>query len=209
VAAADLPEWQVAVVRRKLFGLPLCLDVRLDLSMPSDSRHDQFMRLFLSCQPRIFAYIRSLVLSRADADDVLQETALVLWEKFDQYEPGTHFDRWAFRIAYFQVKVLRQNKARDRLQFGDSVFERLASHMAMDGYRLEGRQDALDQCLAELPADDRDLIRQRYRAGATNREVAHACGRSESVISRALNRIRIALLRCIEGRLAQQAQEAP
>ena len=78
--------------------------------MLEHERHEEFMRLFLSCQPRIFAFIRSLVFSRADADDVLQETALVLWEKFARFEPGTRFDRWAFRIAHFQVMYHRQKK---------------------------------------------------------------------------------------------------
>ncbi|MBI4624297.1 MAG: sigma-70 family RNA polymerase sigma factor [Verrucomicrobia bacterium] len=176
--------------------------------MPSDPRHDQFLRLFLSCQPRIFAYIRSLVFSRADADDVLQETALVLWEKFDQYEPGTHFDRWAYRIAHFQILAHRQNKARDRLQFGDHLIERLADEMVAEGDRHEASHDALTQCLAKLPEGDRDLIRQRYRPGGTNRDVAQATGRSESVISRALNRIRTALLLCIEGTLLDRSAPA-
>lgn len=172
--------------------------------MPPDPRHEEFMRQFLSCQPRIFAFIRSLVFSRADADDVLQETALVLWEKFDQFEPGTHFDRWAYRVAHFQIKAHRQSKARDRLQFNDSLVERLAAEIVSAGDRLEASHQALTQCLAKLPDGDRDLIHQRYRADGTNRDVAHATGRTESMISRTLNRIRTALLFCIEVTLAQK-----
>ena len=95
--------------------------------MADNQRHDEFMRLFLSCEPRLYAFIRSLLFSRADADDVLQETALVLWEKFDQFERGTHFDRWAYRVAHLQVMYYRQKKARDRLQFSDGLIERLAT----------------------------------------------------------------------------------
>ena len=161
------------------------------------------MRLFLNCEPRVFAFIRSLVFSRADADDVLQETALVLWEKFDQFEPGTRFDRWAFRIAHFQVMYHRQKKARERLRFSDSLVEQLADDMLADGEVLEETQDALAQCLAKLPTADHDLIRQRYRGDTTNRDLARGFGRSESSISRALNRIYMKLLLCIEGTLAR------
>ena len=39
-----------------------------------------------------------IVFQRADAEDVMQETASVLWKKFDEFERGSHFDRWAFRV---------------------------------------------------------------------------------------------------------------
>lgn len=161
------------------------------------------MRLFLTCEPRIFAFIRSLVFSRADADDVLQETALVLWEKFDQFEPGTRFDRWAFRIAHFQVMYHRQKKARDRLRFSDALVEQLGADMMAESQQLEASQAALAHCLETLPAPDHQLIRERYRGETTNRDLARESGRSESAISRALNRIYMKLLLCIEGTLAR------
>ena len=150
------------------------------------------MRLFLSTEPRIFAFIRSLVFSRADA------------EKFDQFERGTRFDRWAFRIAHFQVMYHRQKKARDRLRFSDSLVEQLGDDMLAEVDRSEATQKALIACVAKLPDADRDLVHQRYRGDTTNREIARDSGRSESAISRALNRIYVKLLMCIEGTLAQE-----
>ena len=160
------------------------------------------MRLFLSCEPRLYAFIRSLLFSRTDADDVLQETALVLWEKFDQFERGTHFDRWAYRVAHLQVMYYRQKKARDRLQFSDAMVERLATEVASESDRLEDVHCALSGCLQDLAAPDQHLVRQRYSPHTTNRDVARLLGKSESAISRALNRIYSALLLCIEGKLA-------
>jgi len=141
---------------------------------------------------------------------VLQETALVLWEKFDQFEPGTHFDRWAYRIAHLQVMYHRQKKARDRLRFSDALVEQLGEEMMAESQHAEAIQDALSQCLGKLPAIDQELVRQRYRGDATNRDLAHESGRSESAISRALNRIYMKLLHCIEGTLARDeaAQKA-
>ena len=175
--------------------------------MPENVRHEEFMRLFLSCEPRIFAFIRSLVYSRADADDVLQETALVLWEKFDQFEPGSRFDRWAFRIAHFQVMYHRQKKARERLRFSDTLIEQLADDMLADTDQLEETQDALAHCLGTLPGPDHELIRRRYHGDTTNRDLARGSGRSESAISRALNRIYMRLLLCIEGTLARDGAQ--
>lgn len=170
--------------------------------MAANDRHGEFMRLFLTCEPRIYAFIRSLLYSRADADDVLQETALVLWEKFDQFESGTHFDRWAYRIAHLQVMYFRQKKARDRLQFSDGLVDRLAAEVMSEGDRIEDTHRALSECLQDLPQHDRALVSQRYSPLTTNREVARITGKSESAISRSLNRIYAALLLCIEGKLA-------
>jgi RNA polymerase sigma-70 factor (ECF subfamily) len=175
--------------------------------MSQSERHEVFMRLFLSCEPRIFAFIRSLVFFRADADDILQETALVLWEKFDQFEPDTRFDRWAMRIAHFQVMYHRQKKARERLRFSDTMVELLGEDMVGEADRIEATQDALSRCLQKLPADDQELIRQRYRGDVTNRDIARESGRSESAISRALNRVYMKLLLCIEGTLAREGTQ--
>lgn len=169
--------------------------------MSPDPRHEQFLRLFLTCQPRLFAYIRSLVFSRADADDVMQETALVLWAKFDEFEAGTHFDRWAYRIAHLQVKALWKKQSRERLRFSDSLVEQLAGEMMIEGDRLEATHGALTHCLEKLPERDRALVRHRYRPDTTSREVAAAIGRSESAVSRALNRIYLLLLACIAATL--------
>lgn len=171
--------------------------------MMTDARHEQFIRHFLSCQTRIYAFIRSLVFARADADDIFQETALVLWGKFDQFEEGTHFDRWAYRIAHLQVMYFRQKKARDRLQFGDDLIEQLAIEGEVESDRMESTREALSACLDDLPSRERELLRRRYGQGCTNRDLARVTGRSESAISRALSRIYLTLMLCIEGKLAQ------
>lgn len=165
----------------------------------SSDRHDEFMELFLEHQPRIYAYIRSLLFQRTDADDVMQETASVLWRKFDQFETGTNFDRWALRTAYHQVRYFRQKKAREsqRLQFGDELVETLAAEAEA---LVDGTEDtlaALEICLRKLPEKQRKLVRWRFEADATNRSVAKRIGKSESVVSRTMNAIYGSLLKCI------------
>lgn len=167
--------------------------------MPDDPQHDEFMRLFLEYQPRIYGYIRSLVLQRADADDIMQETASVLWRKFEEYERGTYFDRWAFRVAWNQVRYFRQTKAREskRLQFSDEVCQLLSegSELVLDETEEVGA--ALERCLRKLPGKDRQMVALRFAPGGTNRSVALHLGKSDSVISRNLTRIYDSLMRCI------------
>ena len=73
----------------------------------------EFIRLFLQNERRIYAFIVSLLPDLTDAEDVLQETSVVLWEKFDQFQPGTNFVSWACKIAHF--KVLKHFAAYDEI----------------------------------------------------------------------------------------------
>jgi len=165
--------------------------------------HDEFMELFLEHQPRIYAYIRSLLFQRADADDVMQETVSVLWRKFDQFQRGTNFDRWALRTAYHQVRYFRQKKAREsrRLLFSDELVEILAGESELLVDDAEDTLAALEACLRKLSARQRDLVRWRFEPDATNRSLAKRIGKSESVVSRTLNRIYESLLKCISLRV--------
>ena len=70
---------------------------------PGTDRHAQFLRLYTRHQHRILAYIYTLVPNRADAEDLLQDTAVLLWEKFAQFELGTDFIAWACRVAFLKI----------------------------------------------------------------------------------------------------------
>jgi RNA polymerase sigma-70 factor, ECF subfamily len=72
---------------------------------------------------------------------------------------------------------------------------------------LEDTHRALAGCLQDLPTPDRELVRHRYSPLCTNRDVARMTGKSESAISRSLNRIYVALLLCIEDKLAVDGSE--
>ena len=93
----------------------------------------EFIENVTRVQRKLHAFIWSLVRSGADADDILQETNLVLWRKSDEFEPGSNFDAWAFRIAQFQVLAFRKRQQRSKLHFDDELVEALALE-AVDVY---------------------------------------------------------------------------
>lgn len=164
------------------------------------SQHEQFIRLFLEVQPRIYGYLRTMIFNRADAEDVLQDVASVLWKKFDEFQPGTQFDHWASTIAYNQVMSYLQKRRRDRLVFSDDVLALIADRAATESTTLDKFQDTLQECLDELSEQDKQLIHLRFEPQATNRNVAIAVGRSETAVSRALHRIYAMLLNCVQRR---------
>src|SRR3954452_4251670 len=90
----------------------------------------RLMALITRHQRQIFAYIYTLVPDRHDAEDLLQETSVVICEKFDEFTPGTDFVAWACQIAWWRVRYSRQKFARAKVVFDDELLESVA-HTAM------------------------------------------------------------------------------
>ena len=71
---------------------------------------------------RFLRFVASRVSDPADAEEILQQTNLVLWRKFGRFEQGTDFDRWACRIAYYEVLKARENLLADHYHSGHTLF---------------------------------------------------------------------------------------
>ncbi len=167
-------------------------------------RDERFEQLLGTCQRPVYVYALSLLHNPADADEVVQETNLVLWEKFDQYEPGTNFVRWALSIARYEVlKIHNRRPKRERL-FSSELLQSLADSAESLSDDLDPRRATLDGCLTKLSDKDRNLITHRYQSQATTRSLAESLGRSVQGTRRSLHRIRSALLACIERNLPRE-----
>ena len=166
--------------------------------------HDpaQFVALLSTCQRPVFLYALSLLHNSADAEEVLQETNLVLWQKFDQYQLNTGFVPWACRIAYYEVLKLRQKRSRQERLFDDKFFAMLSEESQKSLESLDERREALTCCLQKLGDSDRQLVNRRYEHNATTRSVAEALGRSVQGTRKSLHRIRTKLLECVQRTLA-------
>src|SRR6186997_1615582 len=99
-------------------------------SNPEAEKRKRLMTLMTRYQQRIYSYIFTLVPRRADADDLLQETSLVICEKFDEFEEGTDFVAWACQIAYWRVRYSRQKFARGKVLFSQELLDAVAKTAA-------------------------------------------------------------------------------
>ena len=167
-----------------------------------------FLRLFLQNERRLYAYILTLLPHRADADDVLQETSLVLWDKFDEQNPPDDFTAWGCRIAYFKVLDFYRKSQRSRVRFSQALLDRLAETAVEQAgtLQLEERRETLADCIAKLSGRDRDLLARRFADGATTRSTAADLGRSVDAVYKALAKIRQALFDCVTRTLAPEAE---
>jgi RNA polymerase sigma-70 factor (ECF subfamily) len=175
-----------------------------DAESPLD-RNKQLMLLMTQHQRRIFGYIYTLVPVRHDAEDILQETSLVICEKFAQFQPGTDFAAWACQIAYWEVRRARQKFARSKVVFDDEVVKAVAQTAADLVPEMSARHEALARCLQKLHPRDRELVLTRYEPGCGVELAAQRSGRSMDAAYKALARIRKLLLDCVTNQLSAEA----
>ncbi|MFO0807919.1 MAG: sigma-70 family RNA polymerase sigma factor [Gemmataceae bacterium] len=175
------------------------------MSREVDDRVDEFVRLLAQHQRRLYLYVVSLVPRPGDAEEVLQETNLVLWREFGQFRPGTNFAAWACRVAFHQVLAWRKKRQRDRLEFSDEFLAAVAAEAEATDELLECRCRALATCLTRLPPHHRTLIQLRYSEGHGIDTIAEQLGRTVDAVYRALSRIRRELHECVTRSLAQEA----
>lgn len=171
------------------------------------SRHTRYIELLNSSQSRLFGYLYAHVLNMADAEDLYQQVALLLWEKFDDFAPGTDFGAWGIRVAELKIKNFFRGKRRSKICFSEETMQRmLARQSQMTTEAVSARSDALEKCLSRLPKLDRQLVEQCYAGDYKIKDVAEREGRTMGAVYTALCRIRQALLACIERNLADETQ---
>jgi RNA polymerase sigma-70 factor (ECF subfamily) len=155
-------------------------------------------------QRRIFSYIYTLVPDRHDANDLLQETSLVICEKFHEFSSGTDFVAWACQIAYWEIRRARQKFARSRVIFDQEIVDALAQTATEMQFELSERHDALARCLQKLHPRDREMVLTRYEPGANVEVAARRAGRTLEAAYKALARIRKLLLDCVTNHLSPE-----
>jgi RNA polymerase sigma-70 factor, ECF subfamily len=175
-------------------------DIQIPLA-PSEG----FVQLFSRNQRRIYLHILKQVGSPNDAEEILQETNVVIWNKFHRFELGTNFVAWSFQIANFEVLKYRDKKRSNRLVFSGELLEVIAQESEEQEDDLDLRRAALQECLRSLRAADRELIQQRYQPGNTGEGVARQLDRPINSVYQSIGRIRKTLFECINRRLAAGA----
>src|SRR5580765_5048838 len=176
----------------------------MSLDSTSQSRdrsaaQQRFLSLFLRSEREIFRYVAVLVPNVADAEDIVQQTAVALWEKFDAYDPGQPFTPWACRFALNKARQWIERRQRWQALLDHGLAEELAQRRQELQPEFEQRLKHLEGCLGKLPEGQRSLVEGYYYERASIEMLAQRSGRSEAATYKILQRVRHALLVCVEG----------
>ena len=168
-----------------------------------DERYEAFMRLLVEHEPRVRSFLRGLLPTWHDVEEVTQETSLIAWRKFDDFEDGTSFGGWLLTIARFEALKYRRRVARSPLVFADDVWELLAETSSREDVPKMRRRH-LEPCLAKLKTGQRDLLLKAHTSGVVMRELAVKSGKSEQAFYKVIQRLRAVVLTCVTKALAAE-----
>ena len=167
---------------------------------------ERFVRLFVEGQREILRYILRLVPDIDDAHEILQDTAVDLWRKFDRYDPAFAFAPWACGFAFHRVLKHREQQARRAKYLSIESLNLIAAESSEKEGILEDRRRALERCLQQLRDDDRLVVEHRYSRQMSVAKIAGITGRNTSALYKALERIRRQLFECVNRRLQMGSQ---
>jgi len=159
--------------------------------------HRDFLRFFMTHEAAVQGFIRTLVSRREDVAEILQEVAVVLWEKFAEFDQSRDFRQWAFGIARYKVLAHLRDRSRDRHVFDESLITLIADEATADTSG-ELRRQALEVCLEKLPPAQREIVLAAYQPKTRIDMLARQRGQTAMSLYKLLHRIRLALLECID-----------
>jgi len=141
---------------------------------------------------------------RVDADEVVQDVCVLLWEKWDRYDPERAFAPWAIRFAHLEVLKWRQRQAREKLVFSDALLEQFRETHDRELPLMEARRRALDGCLEKLNERERGFVELRYGKYGEVKKEAERSGTTMHKLYYALEKIRAQLLDCVERTMRKE-----
>ncbi|MFK7789130.1 MAG: sigma-70 family RNA polymerase sigma factor [Phycisphaeraceae bacterium] len=159
--------------------------------------------LWMQAQPTVEAYLNSLIRNRATAEDVLQQVALTVTEKFDTFDHDRSFTGWAMGIARNKTLQYFGKASSDRHRFSNDLLLQLSETHERLSEQAKDQRDALALCLDKLPPKSKALLERRYVQDLKPGKIADTLGLSANAVRLSLHRIRKALQTCIEDRLSR------
>lgn len=165
--------------------------------MFSDDPHERFTRLLIQHEPVLLRCVLVAVPNRADARDILQECSVALWRHFTEYDSTRPFSNWALGFVRMEVRRFLRTAQR-RTQLTERAAQLLFQDERDHERQIEERDHHLRDCLNALPGEHRELIDRYYRDEEPVASVAEKTGRSLEAVYKTIQRVRLALHRCIE-----------
>src|SRR6516225_195635 len=105
--------------------------------------HRGFLKHFVSSERVLSGYLLAATGNLHEAEDLLQEVSVALWEGFDRYDPKRPFQAWALGIARHKVLDWRERSGRRSRGLSMEVLEALEEAASQEAADLAERRPVL------------------------------------------------------------------
>ncbi|MFM7039244.1 MAG: sigma-70 family RNA polymerase sigma factor [Planctomycetaceae bacterium] len=168
---------------------------------------ERMTRHWLATERAVRACIAGSVSSLADREDLLQQVALTVARRFEEFDEQRSFLAWVLWLTKSRIIDFYRAQGRRSQLLSDELLEQYSERLVQRQHENSRRSEALETCLAQLPDRSRTLIRLKYHDGLRTEQIAEALKSTPASIRVALFRIRETLAACIQRKLAPEAME--
>lgn len=169
-----------------------------------NASQEKFLSLFLRSEREIFRCVAALVPNLADAEDIVQQTAVALWEKFDAYNSDQPFTPWACGFAFNKARHWIERRQRWKLLLHDGLAEQLVQRREELRPELDQKLKYLADCLGRLPEHHKALVEGYYHHRDGVEQLAEKSKRTVAASYKMLQRVRQELRACIEDAVRRE-----
>jgi RNA polymerase sigma-70 factor (ECF subfamily) len=189
-----------------------------NLPSKSGSDTDSFLKK-IPTSPEVDAMLRELwnpmrayaiTLAAGDillAEEILQESAIRIWEQRAMLPEIRNLRSWAFRVIYYKAHVLRRKRANEiTVGFSEEVMELVsnAAEKRADGIDEDRLLKGLLSCMSGLNDEEKSLLSGHYEEHCSFKEIARRTGKTEDAVYKQISRLRRALRRCVEKKMSDE-----
>jgi RNA polymerase sigma-70 factor (ECF subfamily) len=161
-------------------------------------RLDQFESALASLLPRLRRFAHGLTHDSADADDLTQRTAERALRARDQWQPGTNFNAWAYRIMRnLWIDTVRSRGRHDKVIAPAEEGDKVGAPSEAEG---KAELHFLMRALGRLPDEQREAVALVMIEGLSYAEAAAILDVPEGTLTSRLVRGRQALARMLSGK---------
>lgn len=155
-------------------------DVLLRMFRESGTKNQAFEALLDKYQKRVYWQIRRMVIDHDDADDVLQNTFIKIWENLGKFQEHSKLFTWIYRIA--TNEALQFLNRRKTVSIDDEALN-LAENMATGTYfNGNGLELKLQSAILQLPDKQRLVFNLKYYDNLTYDEMEEVTGTSTGAL---------------------------
>lgn len=143
------------------------------------TKQEAFVLCIDSFQQRIYWHIRRIVIGHEDADDVLQNTFVKVWENMSKFRAESKLSTWIYTIATNEALQFLNKQKKNRLVSIEQLQENLSQTLKTDPYfNGDQLQLVLQEAILTLPEKQRLVFNMKYFEEMKYEEIAQVLGTS-------------------------------
>jgi RNA polymerase sigma-70 factor (ECF subfamily) len=166
---------------------------------------ERLSRLWMQAEPSVNAYVFAAVQRFEDAEDIVQQVALTVARRFDEYDGTRPFVAWVLWLAKSKIIDHYRTQGRQRILFSETLLDQTAARLVARQAADHAGAVALEKCLDKLPPKSRRLLDLRYVEDTSMEAIAQAIESTAGSVRVMLYRIRNLLADCVKAELVKEA----